>query len=41
MAATAPAAKAPGQNSPPSTLLPGIPINKSPTVQAWELVLSP
>lgn len=41
MAATAPEAIALGQKSPPSTLVPGIPKNRSPGLQAWELVAKP
>jgi hypothetical protein len=41
MAASAPDAIALCQKSPPSTRVPGIPKNKSPDLQAWELVDKP
>ena len=41
MAAIAPLAIALCQKSPPSTRVPGIPKNKSPGLQAWELVDKP
>ena len=40
-AAIAPLSIALCQKSPPSTRVPGIPINISPCLQAWELVQSP
>src|SRR4028118_359280 len=41
MAASAPDSIALCQKSPPSTRVPGIPKNKSPDLQAWELVDKP